>query len=138
VIFARFLGGVQKNAFQIVHQLTLALELLKYHQCELHHFHGAPVNAHVEVGAVHMTGEVIDIMHRAFAGLVDAGGCRMRWIEDVGAVVEQMVGKLLFVSYLIGQSSCGSWLSGFLITLITPIQRCGFYLLKYISFNKLN
>ena len=38
--------------------------------------------------AVSESGEARDIVHRAFAGLVDAGGYRMRWIEDVGAVVE--------------------------------------------------
>jgi len=80
-------------------------------------------------GLVHEAEHFVDaiargIVHRAFAGLVDAGGCWMRWIEGAGMVVEQVVGKLLFVSYLIGQSSCGSWLSGFLITLITPMQRC--------------
>jgi hypothetical protein len=42
--------------------------------------------------AVSESGEVRDIVHRAFAGLVDAGGYRMRWIEDVGAVVERVVG----------------------------------------------
>ena len=38
------------------------------------------------------SGEARDIVHRAFTGLVDAGGYRMRWIEDVGAVVERGVG----------------------------------------------
>jgi len=42
--------------------------------------------------AVSESGEARDIVHRAFAGLVDAGGYRMRWIEDVGAVVERVVG----------------------------------------------
>ena len=41
--------------------------------------------------AVSESGEARDIVHRAFAGLVDAGGYRMRWIEDVGAVVERVV-----------------------------------------------
>ncbi|KAF5416495.1 MAG: hypothetical protein C5S48_02655 [Candidatus Methanogaster sp.] len=38
------------------------------------------------------TSEARDIVHRAFCELVDVGGCRMRWIEDVGAVVERVVG----------------------------------------------
>ena len=38
------------------------------------------------------SGEARDIVHRAFTGLVDAGGYRMRWIDDVGAVVERVVG----------------------------------------------
>ena len=42
--------------------------------------------------AVSESGEARDIVHRAFTGLVDAGGYRMRWIEDVGAVVERVVG----------------------------------------------
>jgi len=41
--------------------------------------------------AVSESGEARDIAHRAFAGLVDAGECRMRWIEDVGVVVERVV-----------------------------------------------
>lgn len=32
------------------------------------------------------------IVHRAFTGLVDAGGCRMRWIEGAGMVVERVMG----------------------------------------------
>jgi hypothetical protein len=42
--------------------------------------------------AVSEIGEARDIVHRAFTGLVDAGGYRMRWIEDVGVVVERVVG----------------------------------------------
>ena len=38
------------------------------------------------------SGEARDIVHRAFTGLVDGGGYRMRWIEDEGAVVERVVG----------------------------------------------
>ncbi|CAD6493171.1 MAG: hypothetical protein DIAAKJNI_00446 [Candidatus Argoarchaeum ethanivorans] len=37
---------------------------------------------------VSKSGEARDIVHRAFCELVDAGGYRMRWIEDVGLVVE--------------------------------------------------
>ncbi len=37
-------------------------------------------------------GEARDIVHRTFCELVDAGGYRMRWTEDVGAVVERVVG----------------------------------------------
>ena len=46
----------------------------------------------VPEGAVHMTGEARDIVYRAFADLVDAGGFRMRWVEDVWVVVERVVG----------------------------------------------
>ena len=42
--------------------------------------------------AVSESGEARDIVHRAFCELVDAGGYRMRWIEDVGVVVERVVG----------------------------------------------
>ena len=42
--------------------------------------------------AVSESGEARDIVHRAFTGLVDAGGYRMRWIDDVGVVVERVVG----------------------------------------------
>ena len=42
--------------------------------------------------AVSESGEARDIVHRAFTGLVDAGGYRMRWIEDVWVVVERVVG----------------------------------------------
>ncbi len=42
--------------------------------------------------AVSESGEARDIVHRAFTGLVDAGGCRMRWIEGAGMVVERVVG----------------------------------------------
>ena len=38
--------------------------------------------------AVSESGEARDIVHRAFTGLVDAGGCRMRWIGGAGIVVE--------------------------------------------------
>ena len=41
----------------------------------------------VPEGVVHRTGEARDIVHRAFAGLVDAGGYRMRWIKGAGMVV---------------------------------------------------
>lgn len=37
-------------------------------------------------------GEARDIVHRAFTGLVDARGCRMRWIEGAGMVVERVMG----------------------------------------------
>ncbi|NMG82593.1 MAG: hypothetical protein GIS02_00075 [Methanosarcinales archaeon] len=43
--------------------------------------------------AVSESGEARDIVSRAFTGLVDAGGYRMRWIEDVGAVVERVVDR---------------------------------------------
>lgn len=43
--------------------------------------------------AVSESGEARDIVHRAFTGLVDAGGYRMRWIDEVGAVVERVVGQ---------------------------------------------
>ncbi|MCK4626166.1 MAG: hypothetical protein KAV00_12690, partial [Phycisphaerae bacterium] len=36
--------------------------------------------------AVSESGEARDIVHRAFTGLVDAGGYRMRWIEGAGVV----------------------------------------------------
>ena len=40
-------------------------------------------------GAEHFVDEIArGIVHRVFVGLVDAGGCRMRWIEGVGMVVE--------------------------------------------------
>jgi len=39
--------------------------------------------------AVSESGEARDIVHRAFVGLVDAGGYRMRWIEGAGVVVER-------------------------------------------------
>jgi hypothetical protein len=42
--------------------------------------------------AVSESGEARDIVHRAFAGLVDARGYRMRWIEGAGVVVERVVG----------------------------------------------
>jgi hypothetical protein len=39
--------------------------------------------------AEHFVGEIArDIVHRAFSGLVDAGGYRMRWVEDVRVAVE--------------------------------------------------
>lgn len=38
--------------------------------------------------AVEGSGEARDIVHRAFTGLVDAGGYRMRWIKGAGMVVE--------------------------------------------------
>ena len=37
------------------------------------------------------SGEARDIVHRAFTGLVDAGGYQVRWIADVGVVVERVV-----------------------------------------------
>ena len=40
--------------------------------------------------AVSESGE--GFVHRAFTGLVDAGGCRMRWIECAGMVVERVMG----------------------------------------------
>ncbi len=43
--------------------------------------------------AVSEGGEARDIVHRAFTGLVDAGGYRMRWIEGAGVVVERVVGQ---------------------------------------------
>ena len=42
--------------------------------------------------AVSGSGEARDIVHRAFTGLVDSGGYRMRWIEGAGVVVERVVG----------------------------------------------
>ncbi|PXF59831.1 MAG: hypothetical protein C4B59_10500 [Candidatus Methanogaster sp.] len=36
--------------------------------------------------------ELAVMVHRAFTGLVDAGRCRMRWIEGAGMVVERVVG----------------------------------------------
>ena len=40
--------------------------------------------------AVSESGEARDIVHRAFTGLVDAGGCRVRWVEGAGMVVERV------------------------------------------------
>jgi hypothetical protein len=40
--------------------------------------------------AVSESGAARDIMHRAFSGLVDAGGCRMRWGEGAGMVGRKM------------------------------------------------
>ena len=42
--------------------------------------------------AVSESDEARDIVHRAFAGLVDAGGYRMWWIKGAGVVVERVVG----------------------------------------------
>ena len=39
--------------------------------------------------AVSESGEARDVVHRAFTGLVDAGGYRVRWIEGAGMVVER-------------------------------------------------